>query len=463
MDKYIIGFNKEIIGYEAINITDNSLMEMKDNLVIILLDDKSNNMLYEYYLKVRELILNRNKIILILDGSKSRIRKQIGMLLVSFRNYNIYTIDDIDSIDRAYLDALDEREPSEEEVRTFIGADLTAYSNMNELMLEMAQSVSTQNIEKLRVLIEENSDSIEGFIEVVDYMKQVVDTVNSGETDRKINEMREKIDKLEEEKKEQTEALRQSEGKLSIAQEETLLARRESTQVKKRVSELETRLNNQEAVIRVYSEVKTQMVHCKAKSIIYFKEVSPISYITSMVDSLFTAIKKMHKLRVKLIIYDNKNGFLSAYKPIPVVGASEFFSNKSICIKYEKMVVVEPNQAILEETLNSDWDVVIIYDRLKQAKDLVTGNNVHKYWVINSRKEYTTLDQTMRFDATRIITRPGVIPESLTVREMDDYKSKTEIAKLAAYMGMMNTGIKKAPVLDIILDDANIKEIANSR
>lgn len=460
MDKYLIGFSNQIMGFESLDIIDEKISNLKNELVVMLLDDKSNGRLYDYYSKTRELLVNNNKIILILDGATSRIRKQIGMLLVSYRNYNIYTIDDISSIDSSYISALNEREPSEEEVITFVGADLTAYAQINELMLKMVQSIEESDVEGLRSLIESNRESIEGFVDIIDYMKRVVDTVNSGDTDNKIKELRNKISELEKREIESNKKLRDAEGKLEEAKEDASTIRREAFQAKKRVGELEEQLNSREPVIRAYSELQTQMIRCKAKIVIYFKEISPISYMPSMITKMIEVMQKVDKLRVKLMIYDNKNSFLAAYKPLPVVGSGEYVSNRDIVVnKYDKMVVVEANQALIEDVLQSDWDVVIVYDRLKQSKDIVSGNNVYKYWVLNSITEFKALSQSFKIDKTRIITRPGVLPESITIKELPDYKTKTQSAKLAEYINMQNMGENRGRVFDIIFRETNVKSI----
>lgn len=460
VNKYLIGFSTNIEGFESLDIADERVSKLKNELVVILLDNKSNGRLYEYYSKTRELLINNNNIIVILDGDTSRIRKQIGMLLVSYRNFNIYTTDDVNTITSAYIDELNNREPSEEEIITFIGSDLTAYAQINELLLKITDSVEKADIEELRSLFEANRESIEGFVDIIDYMKRIVDTVNSGETENKIKELRNKISELEEREMESTKQMKEAQDKLEEAQEDASTSKKEAFKAKKRVNELEEQLNNREPVIRMYSELQTQTIRCKTRVIIYFKEISQISYMPSFITKMIEVMKMIYKLKVKLIIYENKNSFLPAYMPLPVVGSSEYVANKEMVVnKYEKMVVVEANQGIMEDVLQSDWDVVIVYDKLRNATDIVTGNNVYKYWVLNSVTEYSLLAQPCKIDKTKVITRPGVLPESLTLKEMPNYKGKTSSAKLAEYINMQNMGVTKGKVFDIIFDETNIKSI----
>lgn len=455
MDKYTI--NHDIEGIPRLDIVDNELLDLKNSLVVVVLSEDSNGKLYSYYSSIRQLIINNNRILLLLDGHKSRIRKQISMLLMSYRMYDIYTIDDLKSIDKSYIESLESREPSEEEVTTFVGPDITAYAEINDILLSIVDSINGSDIEKLRSLIEQNRESIEDFIDIIDYMKKVVDRVNSGDNEKQARELKEQIDKLESSLEEANKKVRDAERDVEIAKEDKSMLQKEAFQAKQRANELEEKLNSREPVIRTYTEVQTQMIRCRVRIVLYFKEVSHISYISSMITKFIESLIKLKKLKVKLMIYDNKNSFLGTYKPLPIVGSNEFITNRDTIVnKHEQIVVVEANQAIIEEVLKADWDVVIIYDRLQQANDIVSGNNVYKYWVMNSANEFNALKQAFKIDKRHIITRPGVFPESLAIQNMKEYKIHTPSAKLADYVNMLNTGDEKGKVFDIIMNATNI-------
>lgn len=459
MDRYIIGASVD--GIEKIELGE-QVSNVKNSLVVVVLSSESNGKLYSYYSSVRELIINNNRVILILDGNTSRIRKQISMLLASYRCYDIYTTDDVGSITSAYIDLLENRKPTEKEVEQFIGSDITSYSEINAIMLKLASAVSDENADELRKIVEENRDNIENFADIIDYMKKIVDKVNSGENDKESKQLREKINSLEDSLSEANERLDEANRSVEIAKDEQAMLRKEAFKAKQRASELEEKLNSREPVIKAYTEVQTQQIRCRVKVIIYFKEVTHISYIASMITKFIEALNMIHKLRVKLIIYDNKTGFLGNYKPIPIIGSSEFVSNRDIIVsKYDKIVAVDANQALIEDILVSDWDVVIVYDRLKQIPDIVSGNNVYKYWVMNSLSEYNALKSIFTIDKSRIITRPGVLPESIALSEIRDYKVHTPAAKLADYMNMKNLGSNDSKVFDQILTATNIKALQN--
>lgn len=457
MDRYVIGAS--IDGIEKIELGEQA-SSIKDSLVVVVLSNESNGKLYSYYSSVRELIVNGNRVILILDGNTSRIRKQISMLLASYRCYDIYTTDDVQSITSAYIDILEGRQPTEREVEQFIGSDITSYSEINEIMLKLASAVSDEDADTLRQIVEDNKENIENFADIIDYMKKIVDKVNSGDSDKESKQLRDRLHDLEDSLNAANEKLDEAARNAEIAKEEQAMLRKEAFKAKKRTSELEEKLNNREPVIKAYTEVQTQQIRCRVKVVIYFKEVTHISYISSMIMKFIEALTLIHKLRVKLVIYDNKTGFLGNYKPIPIIGSSEYVSNRDIIVnKYDKIVAVDANQALIEEILTSDWDVVIVYDRLKQLPDIVSGNNVYKYWVMNSLSEYNALKAIFSIDKSRIITRPGVLLESLTISEIRDYKTHTSSAKLADYMNMRNLGSNDGKVFDQILSATNIKAL----
>lgn len=126
----------------------------------------------------------------------------------------------------------------------------------------------------------------------------------------------------------------------------------------------------------------------------------------------------------------------------------------------DKLVLIEPNPSVLQDTLTSEaYDIVIVYDRLKQEADIVTGNNVHKYFVVNSMKDINELKRKTTINMENVITNPGTAPEALTISYIDGYKGRSESQKLTAYMSMRNTGTDTGVVFDILTDATNIKMI----
>lgn len=452
---YIIGLNVE--GLTRLDIEDTSVSNLKNSNIAIVLSSDSSDRLAIYYSTIRTLIINNNRVILILDGNKSKIRKTISMLLASYRKYDIYTIDDISIIDKEYITSLIKRNPSEDEVSTFIGSDVTAYSEIDSVIVELSTLVNNNSLDGVRELIESKRDSIDNFIDLINYMKLVVD--KQSDVNTRIKDLKEKIRGLEDSLADTNKQLNNAIRDAKDAQAEKDILKKEAFQAKQKKAELEDKLNSREPVIRTYTEVQTQMIKCRTKVIIYFKEISHISYISSLITKFMESLIKLNKLKVKLMIYDNKHSFLNSYNPIPIVGSTEYINNKDIVVnQYEKIVAVEANQALIEDVLTSNWDVVIIYDRLRQANDIVSGNNVYKYWVLNSVTEYTALKKAFKIDKDRIITRPGVFPESISIQTIPGYKDHTPSTKLASYVNMKKLGDNKL-IFETLINTTNINAI----
>ena len=117
MTNYIINGTEDIKAFINTNIDDERLFS-KDANVILILDEGTNEKLYDYYNNVLRLIIESNKLVTLIVGKEVKIRKAICNLMASYRNYNMYLVEDRDIIDEDYLSNIIEREPSYEEVQT---------------------------------------------------------------------------------------------------------------------------------------------------------------------------------------------------------------------------------------------------------------------------------------------------------------------------------------------------------
>ena len=100
MGKYMI--NHSIHGYESVNIDDERICD-PNSTVIIVLDESTSASLYKYYNKVVDMLLSGTRLITICVGKESKIRKTIMMLMVSYRNYNVYRVDSLSLITSDYI------------------------------------------------------------------------------------------------------------------------------------------------------------------------------------------------------------------------------------------------------------------------------------------------------------------------------------------------------------------------
>lgn len=463
MSKYIV--NHTVDGYETIpDITDERLVNSEGNDIIVVLDESTSSRLRDYYNSITDILLTRNKLCIIVVGKESKIRKPICTLSSTYRNYNLYKVDSKIVITTEYLDTIIERNPTIDEVQSFIGGDISGYSDINAILTGIESLVSDGNIDGLKQFIENHINSVEALPGVVEYMRKIVETTNSGELLDRIDDLkarvRDSLDKLE---------LTEKENK--TIKDENLRLIEDTAQIKTELSKAITKAKELEAqassssgpVIKSYSEINTSMIKCKTTHILYFKEVSYVPYMNSLIIILMEAMK-LSKKRAKLLIYDSKVGLSTIYKPLSVISGNEFVSNKDNFIGHtEAFVAVEPNPTILSsilESMNPVFDVVIVYDRMRQLTNIVSGNNVTKYYVINSSKDFKEVQGQLRItDKTSIISRPGssIGSEVLNIPFIEDYNvpGTTNSAKISKYMKLKASGNNK-PLISTILEKARI-------
>lgn len=474
MSKFII--NSSVVGFDTVEISDGRLTE-PNSTVVLILDKTTNDKLYSYYNRVSEIIMAKSKLVTIVVGKESKIRKAICTLMALYRNYNMYYVDSLDIVDKEFIDNVLERQPSYEEVQTFIGGDVSGYSDISAVVLGINSIINSGELDGLKTFINNHVTSIEAFPEVIDYMKKVVDTANSGELFSKIDELKLEAEKLQGLVEEQKKEIKELKATNETLTEDLTSTKKDLSRSKTKIDELSEQVSGKSSVIKTYHELNTSIMKCKVMNILYFKEVSYVQYTNSLVNSIAEALKAK-RLKFKILIYDNKSGISNVYRPAPVVGSAEYLANKAVFLKStERLVVVEPNPMIIEDVLtyaSPAFDVVIIYDRLKQGNDIVTGNNIQKYFVINSYKDYVESKNILKItDASHIITHTGgtlhsgvkyidgsptkvqVPKERLDIPRIDGYDRITDTAKVSKYIKLVSS-ISNKPVIGSIFERMRI-------
>ena len=323
--------------------------------------------------------------------------------------------------------------------------------------------INRGDLEGLKVFIEEHINSVENLTSVVDYMKKVVDTANSRELMDRICELKEKIGMLDDwVDKYERENQEYRDENIKLVEKDKMSVK-ELSRLMSRNKELEQQVASNTPIIQTYSEINTALIKCKTTNIIYFKEVSYVKYMNSLI-TMITKTLGLMKKRFKLIIYDGRTGMANVYKPLSVINGSDFVSNKQNFItNVEAFVVLEPNPTILTsvlESINPVFDVVIVYDRMRQLTNIVTGNNVTRFYVMNSSKDFKELEGQLRItDKSTIITHPGssIGNETLNIPTIPDYNAKgtTDAAKTNRYLKLQSEGNGKL-LISTILDKSHI-------
>lgn len=459
MGKYIV--NHTINDYITTNI-DNSELKNKDNINIIVLDESTNDKLSDYYNNVRDMIVAGARVYIIAVGTESKIKKSLFILAANYKNYNLYKVDSKDTITSDYINTIIQRNPTIDEIQTFVGGDISGYSDISVILLGIDDLTRRGDIEGLKEFIETHVNSIENLTNVVEYMKKIVDTDSSNELLGRINELQESLKtfktKLENAEKE-NDKIKDENLKL-LSDGET--AKQALSRAMSEKKTLEEQLSNNSPIMKAYTKIETSLINYKTKSIIYFKEVSPVNYINSFISKL-TEFIKLSGNKVKLIIFDSEVG-LGTYTGLNIITGNDFISNKRNYISVtDSFVVVEPNPVILTSILtsvNPMFDVVIVYDRLKQYEFIVDGNNVTKYFVIKSSSDFKAIQSKLKItDKSSIITRPGssIGPETLNIPYMADYTHGiSNTASIAKYKKLQCEGSNK-PLFDTILAKARVE------
>ena len=465
--KYIV--NESVMGCERVEITDEKLINDKDQLVYVVLNESTADAscLKTYYNSIKAMLKNNVKVFIVMVAETSKIRGSICNLMQLFGNYNVYQVPDENFISSAYLDTLPERTVTYDEMAQYLQNDIVAYDDMDTVLQGVQECINRNDAEGLKTLIEGHLPTIEAAPTVFSQMKNSIDQANSGVLQDKIANIKAQLEEANElNEKKQTE-IRQRESTIDDLNSSLKDAKRQLTQTKADMEELKLQVQNAGPAIRSYQTVKTQLLKCKTEHIIYIKEISRIPYINSFVLMLQEMIKQF-RYTSKLLIYDNTSQAQVTYGNMQQVDSAAFESNKAVLLnKTPKFVVTEPAPQILKDILqsiNPQFDVLIIYDRMKQATDLVEGNNVYKFWVVNSFNDYNTTKNLFKIDRTdTIITRPAsrIAPDVIDIPRIKAYEAETQDnGKFAKYKGVQTT-ICKQPLMPHFLKICNISRKTN--
>ena len=466
MTKYI--FNYNMYGYESRTVNEFESNE-EDNLLVVVIDKSCDGDTAKYYKTIETAIKNRNRVILIGVDDANVSFKPLASMMITYKAYDIYTVIDKDSISAEYLLKLEDREPDLTEVQTYVSGEITAYNELSAILFGIQSLVDEGNTEGLTVFLEERLLSIENMVTTLSNMKKTCDVFSSGELIDKINTLKDKEDKLKKdiEYKEKVIADTKYEyEKAKVAGDEL---KRENDKLRNKNSELKSQTESGGTVISSYREVNTSLINCRTKLVLYFKEVSYVPYVNTLVSQICGYLD-MNSLKHKLLIYDTQNRLYNTYKPLNIISGRDYVNLKdSLINKTPKFVVTEPNKAVIEDILTSDqnFDVLIIYDRMKEPGDVVVGNNVTKFFIINSSKDYTEVKDILKIkDNSFIITSPhssidaNSLKRFLDIPYIPGFAQSTNSAKASKYL-KLKTSVTDLPLIDTIVKKARINTLKN--
>ncbi len=465
---------------EGLETTDvDNMNKDNTNLLVIVADESIDEDISRIYKKTKELIKGLNTRIILIGVGKSRLFETLMTLMLQYDRYDIYSVDTKDIITGKYIEALEDREPDISEVELFAYGDNIVSSEISDIAYEIEECVKNGDIDGLKKVIEDNTLILENLSDTMNKMKRICKMIDTEEFVSQMNELKEDNKKLKEDIDKKDNTIKEIEQRIANDSDEI-------SKLKSKCNELET--NNSDSsknnaytsnVISEYKTVQTQLVKGnRVKIILYFKEITYVRYTNTLVMMLFKYLK-LRGLKIKLLIYDNEASMSARYSDLRVVNCSDYTRDKELILeKAEKLVIVEPGQMIIEDmlTLNGDesTDVLIVYDRMHKMNDIVEGNMVTKYFVLNSSNDYNKLKKQMKINDTDCVITSidssinmdndwKIVGDRdfLDIPSITDYKRYAVASESYEYTkySKLNSKISNKPIINTILTRSKINTL----
>ena len=462
MSNYIVDY--DLPNFEKIEIKDIGSISNQDNNLIVVVRDTLN--FSDIYTGIKSYLSNNaGNIYLIFRQEIKGNMKAICSLLALYGIYNIYIIEKDDVITVEYIEKLFKRKPSLSEVITYISPEIGSYADLSVIINGIQTLSNNGDIEALKSFIEENIESIDSSVNMIEYLKKVLDLSNNGELERNIDTLREEIINLKSSVDSLNKECSTKDDKIESLLSSSEELKRKITVLEYEKSVMENNNSNNAPVIYSYNEINTALIKCKVPIIIYIKEISYVQYVNTLINTIIEILHIKEK-KTKLVIYDLRTGINQIYKPLNVISGGDFINEKNNYMNYrDSFVVCEPNPIIIKtilESMSPTFDVVIIYDRMRNSKDVVTGNNVFKFWVINSSSDYEKSKDLLKIsNKASIITRvnSSIGEETLNIPTIEGFNGLTVSAKLSRYNGLKTSGRHSVELINTIFKKAKIGDM----
>ena len=381
--------------------------------------------------------------------------KLIFMCMIGNNDYSIVEVEELSDVDTEYAESVLDYEVDLYELRAVLGDQLGQFADQlvndkNNPVNELIKSLIATTIESFK----QNNNSVQ---------------VENKEQEEKIRNMEVSLEDL---RKKASDSTMQADKYRQCVDEQALVIKRQNTEIEelKAKEQLATeKLNNltsnfgSQAAKTTYIEtnvdkLKTRMTMQHARidieHVLYFKELTACSYINSFIVNLIQYIKINKKKNIICLIYDDAEFNRHKYGRLKQVDGSTYIAGKSL--KGESLVVVtDAAPQILEEALTTR-EIVIVYDRMGSDTDIVVGRNVHKFIVVNSHKEMLEVKRTTQLPSEQFITTFGTDKDSLSVRQIREYKQMSNGGKILSYTNMTCTKNNTETIYERLLFTASM-------
>lgn len=456
-DVYVIDMSKTAI------IEDKRVI---DNLVVVFdsAEKSARQDGIEIYRIINKIIDRVGKIALVVTDVYDDAAKLLCLLLTKNKKYGIFVVDDPTDVDEDYMLSILEAEPSIHELKEFIGNDIAVYGMATDVVREVVNSTNKADA-TIADIVRENSDNIRSISGILNALQNAVDVmanmskvgasssgISERENDRNLSEIRRLTalsSDLQNDKGELQARLARAESELVALREF-----KEEAQLKQTASTVSDKYLtlNVDKFINITEPGKKKPL---AKSVIYFKEITPCRFINSFIVQFLRYIITRHDVRCKVVIYDRKAYSNVRYGKLKIVDGGAYERERQANKLGDIFVCTEVARNVIESLL-TDNHLVIIYDRFGGMEDIVSGRSVHRYDVSNGEKELAELGKIRNVEKNRVMTNFGVDKKMLSVTEIYDYKQMSSGGKLSAYVNMPSTVDVTKTLFNVILDDCGI-------
>lgn len=456
MERFLL--NGSLHAYTRLVVGDEKTPSIKGTVVVIICDTELNDRFSELYKMTDTLLKNGNRLVLVSVEDKNKVFMPLASLLMLYRNYDIYRVDIKSIVTADWLERVLERHPDYNEVQNYVSAEMMAYTDLSNLFITVEDKVKSGDVDGLRDFVEKNTPVLEMLTLTLNNMKKQCDISNSSELNDLIADFKQRIDGVSKE-------LSYAKKQLAEKEEDSQRQQDSIRELRSKVAELEEKIEDEDdtaagsGVIKQFKTINMGAVKVNAKHVIYFKELTYVPYVNSFIMQFMQILKVKLQSRVKLLIYDTNTEFYASYNPLRVVDGREYIANRDRLINQnEAFVVSEPNPQILTDALADNVEVLIVYDRMHTMNDLLTGNLLTKFFIVNSNTELMAYKTRLKIASNDvIISRKGAIKGAgaLYIDTIDMYSGSTPSSKMAKYSSLKVAGYE-APLVKVISRKARI-------
>lgn len=381
--------------------------------------------------------------------------KLVFMSMVSNRDFSIIEVDDLNDVDVEYTESVLDYQVDISELKIILGNELGCFAEqlvkdannpVNRLVSSLISTtikMSCSNSEETNAINEDLKEKVRGMEASLTDLRLKANE-QSGKADnykRCVDEQALVIKKQNSEMEELRDRLKLTTEKLNSFSSSFGNSAGGTSYIEMDVDKLKTRITMQHARIDI-------------EHVIYFKELTPCGYINSFIVNFVQYLKISKKKNVICLIYDDAEFNKHKYGKLKRINGSNYTAGQSL--KGERLVVVtDAAPQILEEALITH-SIVIVYDRMGATPDVVVGRNVHKFAVVNSQKEMLEVKRETQLKSEQFLTSFGTDKDTLSVRQIREYKQMSQGGRLMSYANMVCTKNNSTTIFEQLLFTANM-------